>query len=318
VEQDPFISFLSNLTEKISVEKEHKALMEKINSDQPAPTVSPLEKTLAKLQEKINQQVQNHLHETELVVETVKGSQPIIEENNFEYFVDKLKDILDTPNIEEPVEDALINKPKKEANVYVQELKKQSIEQTPDSIKYINDLDKLTAKVIVEKQPEKVEDVKKLIEEYVTKYARRILDLGGGGGSVAKQFADGGTMNGDLNVIGNYLSGGVNLLNVLSGSSSTYNPLYTYVNSNFSVSIPTGSYAVDTTTSGVTAILPTTPTFGTTISFMDPYYTWTTNNFILTAPNNIQNQNQSVAMSIAGYSFKAVYVGGTYGWRIIQ
>ena len=35
--------------------------------------------------------------------------------------------------------------------------------------------------------------------------------MSAGGGSVAAQFADGGTMNGDLNVIGNILSGGVNL-----------------------------------------------------------------------------------------------------------
>jgi hypothetical protein len=49
-------------------------------------------------------------------------------------------------------------------------------------------------------------------------FAKRILDLGGGGGSVAQQFANGGTMNGDLNVTGQYLSGGVSLFNILSGS----------------------------------------------------------------------------------------------------
>ena len=118
-----------------------------------------------------------------------------------------------------------------------------------------------------------------------------------------------------VQVLGN---GVVTNSSVITVSSSTYNPLYAYVNSNFSVNVPTGSYAVDTTTSGVTATLPTTPTFGTTISFMDPYYTWATKNFVLSASVNIQNQNQPVAMSIAGYSFKAVYVGGTYGWRIIQ
>jgi hypothetical protein len=49
-------------------------------------------------------------------------------------------------------------------------------------------------------------------------YARRILDLGGGGGSVAVQYANGGVMNGDLNVTGQYLSGGVSLFTVLSSS----------------------------------------------------------------------------------------------------
>lgn len=48
-------------------------------------------------------------------------------------------------------------------------------------------------------------------------YARRILDLGGGGGSVATQFANGGVMHGDLTINGNILSGGNNLVNVFAG-----------------------------------------------------------------------------------------------------
>jgi hypothetical protein len=238
VEQDPFISFLSNLTEKIKVEKEHKALMEKINSDAEVSSVLPLEKTLLNLQEKINQQVQAHLQETVPVVEPVvenaiEEPQAIVEEKNFEDFVDKLKNILATPKneipvvdvVEEeaPVEEEPIEEQIPEANPYVQALKKQSIEKPPESNKYITDLDKLTTKVVTEKQPEKIEDVKKLIEEYVTKYARRILDLGGGGGSVAQQFANGGTMNGNLNVTGQYLSGGVDLADVIIGEFSTGN-----------------------------------------------------------------------------------------------
>jgi hypothetical protein len=48
-------------------------------------------------------------------------------------------------------------------------------------------------------------------------YARRILDLGGGGGSVAAQYARGGVMDGDLTINGNILSGGNNLVNVFAG-----------------------------------------------------------------------------------------------------
>lgn len=40
----------------------------------------------------------------------------------------------------------------------------------------------------------------KYIADTALYWARRILDLGGGGGSVAVQYANGGTMNGDLNV----------------------------------------------------------------------------------------------------------------------
>ena len=56
----------------------------------------------------------------------------------------------------------------------------------------------------------------KYITDTAQYWARRILDLGGGGGSVAVQYANGGTMNGDLNVNANYLSGGVNLLDIFA------------------------------------------------------------------------------------------------------
>ena len=63
---------------------------------------------------------------------------------------------------------------------------------------------------------------------------KKSVEMMGGGGSVAKQFAAGGTMNGDLNVVGNILSGGTNLLNILSGGggggdgsgTSNYIPLW--------------------------------------------------------------------------------------------
>ena len=528
--------------------------MEKINSEEEVSKVSPLEETLLKLQEKISQQVQAHLEvttpliEPEIpvyspVVEVVE--EPVIEENNFEDFVGKLKDILATPkevkvynpvkSITVPVkEEAPIAKSEPAiATNYVQELEKQTTPK-PESPtnNYVVELDKISSKVAGVVEPDKVQDIKKLLEEYMEKYLKKaavMAEYAGGGGSVAQQFANGGTMNGTLNVTnGQILSGGVDIATYFGGggggsqtlsfdsntanlsisngntvslsalsatsgsgsnvsglsgnwqstyttvstnsanwntaytlatgltslssnwqstyttvsansanwnsayssttalnlsssywnnaytlvqgnsaswnnalsaysfiangstsifklsstapftnaagyivamngaiqtpntdftitysgtnyldlnftprlgalitvqvlgngvitnssvvtvSSSTYNPLYAYVNSNFSVNVPTGSYAVDTTTSGVTATLPTTPTFGTTISFMDPYYTWATKNFVLSASVNIQNQNQPVAMSIAGYSFKAVYVGGTYGWRFIQ
>lgn len=47
---------------------------------------------------------------------------------------------------------------------------------------------------------------------------RRIIELSSGGGSVAVQFANGGTMNGTLNVTGQYLSGGVDLSDIIANS----------------------------------------------------------------------------------------------------
>jgi hypothetical protein len=54
------------------------------------------------------------------------------------------------------------------------------------------------------------------VSEDIKNYARRILDLGGGGGSVAVQYAKGGTMDGDLNVTGKYLSGGIDISSIFS------------------------------------------------------------------------------------------------------
>ena len=118
-----------------------------------------------------------------------------------------------------------------------------------------------------------------------------------------------------VQVLGN---GVITNSSVVTVSASTYNPLYNLVTSNFIVDAGLGNYMVNTTTAGITGTLPTTPTIGTVIEFMDPYYTWATNNFTLSAPTNIENQNQTVAMNIAGFSLKAIYVGGTYGWRLVQ
>jgi hypothetical protein len=50
---------------------------------------------------------------------------------------------------------------------------------------------------------------------------RRIIELSSGGGSVAQLFATGGTMNGDLNVTGNYFINGVNILESSTNDSSS-------------------------------------------------------------------------------------------------
>jgi len=96
--------------------------------------------------------------------------------------------------------------------------------QLEDTIKDIN---KRIQNLVIEKKNVQlvVDDARKYtdtkvaqVSEEVMNYARRILDLGGGGGSNAVQYANGGTMNGDLNVTGQYLSGGISLFNILSGS----------------------------------------------------------------------------------------------------
>jgi hypothetical protein len=89
--------------------------------------------------------------------------------------------------------------------------------QLDETIKEIN---KRIQTLVIEKKNVQVlaDDARKYTDtkvaqasEEMMNYARRILDLGGGGGSVAVQFANGGTMNGNLNVTGQYLSGGVDI-----------------------------------------------------------------------------------------------------------
>lgn len=81
---------------------------------------------------------------------------------------------------------------------------------------YIDELEKIKDTGTVKQQEEAnttLKELKEYIDKTVKDYSRKILDLGGGGGSVAVQYANGGTMNGDLNVNGHILSGGKNIAN---------------------------------------------------------------------------------------------------------
>lgn len=109
--------------------------------------------------------------------------------------------------VEEPTE----QEPPKPENAYVQELK------TADKSKLSK----------VEKKISGLTDIKKIIAEQVNEYLQKHTNLGfsgGGGGTVAVQYADGGTMNGDLNVTGKYLSGGQDLSTIFAGGGGPAAP----------------------------------------------------------------------------------------------
>ena len=108
--------------------------------------------------------------------------------------------------------------------------------QLDETIKEIN---KRIQTLVIEKKNVQVlaDDARKYTDtkvaqasEEMMNYARRILDLGGGGGSVAVQYANGGTMNGNLNVTGQYLSGGVDISTLFGkggGGGGTFSPYVT-------------------------------------------------------------------------------------------
>ena len=102
----------------------------------------------------------------------------------------------------------------------------------------IKDINKRIQTLVIEKKNVQllVDDARKYtdtkvaqVSEEVMNYARRILDLGGGGGSNAVQYANGGTMNGSLNVTGQYLSGGIDISTLFGkggGGTSTAQSIY--------------------------------------------------------------------------------------------
>lgn len=104
----------------------------------------------------------------------------------------------------------------------------------------IKDINKRIQTLVIEKKNVQAlaDDARKYTDtkvaqasEEMMNYARRILDLGGGGGSVAVQYANGGTMDGSLNVTGQYLSGGVDISTLFGhgggAANATFSPYVT-------------------------------------------------------------------------------------------
>lgn len=232
---DPLFKFLQSVTEKIKVEKEHKALMEKIDDNTVImPAEDPLLSAINVLKQKIVEVKQPAILEViadnaEITTEATPEIVPeaIEEKDNFGDFLSKLKDIIssDKPQNVTPVVSTEITAPV----VQEQENTELETEDGKPEVKdikndYVDVLDKLSNEVAVEKEPQKISEIKKLIEQYAEKYFKKaavMSEYAGGGGTNAVQYANGGTMNGDLNVTGNYLSGGVNLLNILSGGGGS-------------------------------------------------------------------------------------------------
>ena len=89
------------------------------------------------------------------------------------------------------------------------------------------------------------------------------------------------------------------------------------VNSNFNAFV-NRQYLIDTTISTVNGILPASPTIGDNISFVDAYNTWGVKPLIINNNGNLlQTYNEALTANISGYQFKLVYIGGSYGWKIV-
>ena len=250
---DPLFKFLQSVTEKIKVEKDHKALMEKIDGNTVVePKEDPLLSAINVLKQKIVEVKQPITSEVIAdKAENVEGTiepipEAIEEKDNFGDFLSKLKDIItgDKPKDISPTVATETPAP------VVQEqesIEPKTEESKPDAVDIKNDyvdvLDKLSNEVAVEKEPQKISEIKKLIEQYAEKYFKKaavMSEYAGGGGTNAVQYVNGGTMNGDLNVNANYLSGGVNLLDIFV-TSETDSQTLSFNESNAQLSISNGN-----------------------------------------------------------------------------
>jgi len=233
---EPFDRFLLELAEKLQkekviTEKQQETFVEQIK--EPVST-NPDENDPFK---KFIGSFANILKEDELVNREENIKEATIN------FINKLKEQPEEPFV---IKDEVIVKPKqqkylppkiaKKVQKLPQPVKKeepvvaeQADEPVRDENAYVKELK--TSDKTNKKLPEKVKnvsDIKSIVEKQVAEILSRYPNLGftgGGGGTNAVQYALGGNMNGDLNVTGTvnastFLSGGVNLVNILSSTSS--------------------------------------------------------------------------------------------------
>ena len=227
MEQDPLIDFLSSISNKIKIEKEHKELMEKINnSSLPVAEKDPLQAAISVLKQKIIETKNISLPVEENKIESLVP-QPMVQEDKDTLgdFVSKLKDILAGKKVEKTPEETAKDEPIVVGDDIIEAIPDNKPDKEEAAIAnnendYVKILDQLSNEVAVEKEPAKVSEIKKLIEQYAEKYFKKaavMSEYAGGGGTNAVQYANGGVMNGDLNVNGHILSGGRDISNFFGG-----------------------------------------------------------------------------------------------------
>ena len=232
--EEPFDNFLLKLSEKIE-ENATKIIVEETPILEPEPiieipVVSPVEdenpfnnflksfvetveNDKLKKEESIKEDTINFINQlknepkisTKIKRKLDKKNKPKVKlkENKIEevQYIKEEDDVRDEPIVNEPeVSDD---------NDYVKELESTDKSET----KITNKVDKHSniKNIIAEQVKEEVAKIK-------TQMSRMMIE-GGGGGSVAVQYANGGTMKGDLNVTGRYLSGGVDLSTLIGTGS---------------------------------------------------------------------------------------------------
>lgn len=191
--QEPFQSFVVSLAETLK-------------KQQIKPVQKPTKKkTAVAAKKQINEEVKVTEHKPE----------PL------QSFIASLAEVLKHEKLKQQpiIEEELIE----EEPVVEPEEKETEEEQPAAAEEYVKVLAKGQRPIVEETEEEK--KIKSIVSEQITQQSNLIKSQypnigmgGGGGGTNAVQFAEGGTMRGDLNVMGKYLSGGIDLGTLIGAS----------------------------------------------------------------------------------------------------
>ena len=132
----------------------------------------------------------------------------------------------DEPTDQEPQEETQKSVSTNTSQEPSQESEEKFEEQQPTQANpYVGELSKFSKTIPLSPEAEEENKLKGLVSKQLTEEVNKIKQLfpnfgmsGSGGGTNAVQYANGGTMDGDLNVTGRYLSGGVDLADIFSST----------------------------------------------------------------------------------------------------
>lgn len=213
---DPFASFLTKVGEAVSSKLPSKPAIQQITEIVEFPEEDKATKELGlKIKdaiEKAKTAPQPKELEQSKKEEIVQKEEPELGAE------EPPQELIAVKTLGQKIKDAIEKAKNKALDTPIQTEKPAEIapEEDEQIASYIDELEKLKDTGTVPQKEEAkstLKELKEYIDKTVKEYSRRILDLGSGGGSVAVQYAKGGTMDGDLNVNGHILSGGKNIAN---------------------------------------------------------------------------------------------------------
>ena len=201
-------------TEILSVQKEsielHDLISKSVSSNKKSITYieNKIDETQKELKENIIKIIDEKIEENEDSITTYYNEKLDVVENklidlsdeNRQYFIGLINESRD--NLLKEIKSIKENK----AIEYIVENKKTGEKKEIDINSIKSDLQK---------------EISNKISNEIIALRKYTAYHGSGGGSVAQQFANGGTMNGDLNVTGNYFINGVNILESSTNDSSS-------------------------------------------------------------------------------------------------